>query len=200
MDLAWTPANRLNLAVLIAAFISPGAAVATIGLLLYRRYGDTLELGGFSIGIAAVAGLFVATKFAADILISPIFGDISDRLGRRPVTAVAVALTVAGLLLLAFPFPLPILALGAILISVAAAGLYIVLETWATDLAGSGDWRLLMSTFATARDVGSALAPLLAFALAAVISLAWVYAGCAVLALAILLILPRPPAPESPKA
>ncbi len=200
IDLAWTAANRLNLAVLIAAFISPGAAVATIGLLLYRRYGEVLEFGGFSIGIAAVAGVFVATKFTADILISPIFGDVSDRLGRRPLAALAVALTIAGLLLLAFPFPLPILALGAILINVAAAGLYIILETWAADLAGAGDWRLLMSTFATARDAGSALAPLLAFALAAVISLAWVYAGCAVLAFAILFILPRSPAPQSPKA
>ena len=199
-DLVWTPSNRLNLAVLIAAFISPGAAVATIGLLLYRRYGDSLDVGGFSIGIAAVAGVFVATKFAADIIISPLFGAVSDRLGRRPIARLAIALTVAGLLPLALPLPLPLLALGAILIYAAAAGLYIVLETWAADLAGAGDWRLLMSTFATARDAGSALAPLLAFALAAAISLAWVYTGCAVLAVTILVILPRTPAPQSPKA
>jgi MFS family permease len=196
LHLAWTPANRLNLAVLIAAFISPGAAVATIGLLLYRRYGDSLEFGDLSIGIAAVAGVFVGTKFAADIVLSPIFGAVSDRLGRQPIARLAIALTVAGLLLLTFPLPLPFLALGAILIYIAAAGLYIVLETWAADLAGTGDWRILMSTFATARDAGSALAPLLAFALAAVISLAWVYAGCAVLAVTILFILPRPPAPS----
>ena len=193
-ELAWNPVNRLNLAVLAAAFISPGAAVATIGLLLFRRYGDTLQLGEFSISIVAVAGAFVATKFVADIVISPVFGAISDRLGRRPIAALAVALTIAGLILLIIPLPLPLLALGAILIYIAAAGLYIVLESWTADLARAGDWRTVMSSFATARDAGSALAPMLAFALATIVSLAWVYAGCILLALTILLILPRSPA------
>ncbi len=199
-EFAWTPSNRLNLAVLVAAFISPGAAVATIGLLLFRRYGDTFTLGDATIGIAAVAGGFVATAFAADIIISPLFGAVSDRLGRRPVATIASALTVAGLLLLIIELPPGLLALGAVLIYVAAAGMYIVLETWAADLAGGGDWRTHMSAFATARDTGSALAPMLAFALAAVVSLAWVYAGCVLLALLILAILPHPSALESPKA
>jgi MFS family permease len=192
-ELAWTPVNRINAAVLLSAFISPGAAVATIGLLLYRRYGDTLTLGDATIGIAAVAGAFIATKFAADIIISPVFGAISDLLGRRPVAAIASVITVAGLLLLIIELPLGLLALGAVLIYIAAAGLYIVLETWAADLAGGGDWRARMSAFATARDVGSALAPMLAFALAAVVSLAWVYAGCILLALLVLAILPPSP-------
>ncbi|MGQ0797254.1 MAG: MFS transporter, partial [Methanobacteriota archaeon] len=74
-------------------------------------------------GGAAVLGLVVASFFLMQFLFSPIFGKLSDRIGRRPVILGTLVMTVAGHLVLSVAASLPLLFLARLLGGTASGNL-----------------------------------------------------------------------------
>lgn len=96
---------------------------------------------------------------------------------------------VAGLVILFFSGSLVSIAIGAIIVFSAASGFHVALSAWTADLARGGDWTIVMSGFATFRDAGTALGPLLALPAAAIFGVHPTYvvaAGLLVIAFALL--------------
>jgi MFS family permease len=188
---SWDAALRINLATLVSAFAGYGVVVSTVGLLLFQTYGDDVPIGNVVIGVAAVSGALLAVRFGADIVLSPLFGHLSDRRGRRTVALLSGGVTLGGLLVLAKLEGFAGIALGSAAVFVASSALQVTLEAWAADHAHGGTWTSVMSRFATYRDAGSALGPLLALPLAGAVGLGPVYLGVAAALAVALAVLPR---------
>jgi MFS family permease len=92
----------------------------------------------------------------------------------------AILLGMAGFVILVLPAGLGAMSLGVALVSVCAAALTAVLAALVGDLAADNRSGLIMGGLATAGDLGSATGPLVAYALAPVLDLRWVYLFCAV--------------------
>jgi MFS transporter, MHS family, shikimate and dehydroshikimate transport protein len=120
-----------------------------------------------TLGLSRSVALTGVVLFSvAVIALQPVYGALSDRIGRRPLNLFSVVFTAA----FAFPFWLmvdttePVLIWLALLITMALgwAPMIAVQAAWYTELFGA---RVRYSAFATSREVGAALAgfaPLLA--------------------------------------
>ena len=186
----WSPEFRIILIVMVGTLAGTGAVVPTIGLLLFTTYGDAVDVFGATAGVAAVAGFLVSLRFAAETLLAPVFGLVSDRYGRRFTAIVAGAAMLVGLVILFFSGSLVSIGVGSIIVFSAAAGLHVALSAWTADLVREGDWTIVMSGFATFRDIGAALGPLLALPAAAVFGVQPTYAVAAGLLLMAFMLLP----------
>ncbi|MCY4108143.1 MAG: MFS transporter [Chloroflexi bacterium] len=187
--LKWSPEFRVIFVTLVGSLAGTGVVVPTIGLLLFTTYGDNVDVFGMMTGVAAVAGVLVAMRFGTETLFAPVSGFVSDRHGRRFTAIVTGAAMVAGLVILFFSGSLVSIAIGAIIVFSAASGFHVALSAWTADLARGGDWTIVMSGFATFRDAGTALGPLLALPAAAIFGVHPTYAvaaGLLVIAFALL--------------
>ena len=197
----WSPEFRVIFIALVGSLAGTGVVVPTIGLLLFTTYGDTVDVFGGIAGVAAVAGVLVAMRFAAETLLAPVFGLLSDRSGRRFTAVLTGAAMLVGLIVLFFSGSLVSIAVGSIIVFSAAAGLHVALSAWTADLARDGDWTIVMSGFATFRDAGTAFGPLLALPAAAVFGVHPTYAVAAGLLLLAFTLLPAgAPARRSPQS
>ena len=198
--LKWSPEFRVIFVTLLGSLAGTGVVVPTIGVLLFTTYGDTVDIFGMMTGVAAVAGVLVALRFGAETLFAPVFGVISDRYGRRLTTVLTGAAMAAGLVILFFSGSVVGIAVGSIIVFSAATGFHVALSAWTADLARGGDWTIVMSGFATFRDAGTALGPLLALPAAAIVGVHPTYAVAAGLLLLAFTLLPKePPASRSPE-
>jgi MFS family permease len=166
---------------LVTLFVSGGVLMSTISLYLGRHWREGIMVGDVVIGVALLAGVMLAMRALLGMVAGPMAGLASDRLGSRwPVVRGAILLGMAGFVILVLPAGLGAMSLGVALVSVCAAALTAVLAALVGDLAADNRSGLTMGGLATAGDLGSATGPLVAYALAPVLDLRWVYLFCAV--------------------
>jgi MFS family permease len=158
-------------------FVTAGVLMATLALLVEDRLGPVGEL----LGVGTVTGVLMAGRTSLSIVAAPVAGAASDRLGSR--WRVAGWLLVAGaaaMILLGLPPAAAILA-GIGLAAVAGGGIQVLATTLTGDLAGEAGRGRSLGWLNTAGDLGSALGPLVAYALLPWIGLPAVYWLCAAL-------------------
>lgn len=162
-------------------FVSSGVLMSTLGLYLERRWGTDIALGTAVIGVASLAGVMLGMRALLGIVAGPVAGALSDRLGDRwPVVRGGILLGAGGFLVLAFLGSVGAVPTGVAAISIGAGALAATLAAVAGDAAKGERRGVMMGGLATAGDLGAALGPPLAFALAASLDLRWVYLFCAV--------------------
>jgi MFS family permease len=80
------PAGKLW-SLLICGFVvgcaGAGIVMSTVGKVLKEGLGDTLSVGTMTIGVATVAGVFMAGRHAINTFGGPALGVLSDRMGHR---------------------------------------------------------------------------------------------------------------------
>jgi hypothetical protein len=132
-----------------------GIVASTLGLMLKREFGETVDLWGISLGVATLTGLLLAGRWIADLM-APVLGAITDRLG-RPISALIFfemgAFALTGGVWLGGPVAL---VMGVLLFYINATGVAISLSSEA----GSRGSKSLAS-YVTASDCGSAAGPIL---------------------------------------
>ena len=167
--------------------LSSGVILSTTALFLKSLVPATNSPLMFGLGIATLSGLLQGVRWSSDLAVGPIIGYLSDRFG-QPNTAILLAslsfCAVVGLALL--PPLLAVLAL--FIVFLCDAGMSTTLSAAASGAAiHAVRPNLFIGVFTTAGDAGSALGPLLAYALAATFGLPPLYlALSAVLLLAVL--------------
>jgi MFS family permease len=156
--------------------------MSTISLYLGQRWGDRIPLGDVAVGVSSLAGAMLALRALLGIVSGPLAGILSDRLAARwPVAGGGILLGVTGFLLLTLPVGFWLVPVAVSLVAMSAGAMIAVLAALVGDMVGNEGRGLSMGFMATAGDTGSALGPLLAYALAISFSLRWVYLGCAVI-------------------
>jgi MFS family permease len=168
----------------VTLFVSSGVLMSTLGLYLERGWGAGISLGGAVVGVASLAGLMLAMRALLGIVAGPVAGIVSDRMGDRwPVMRGGILLAATGFLALALLGSVGAVTAGVAAVSLGAGALATTLAAIVGDLAQEGQQGMAIGGLATAGDIGSALGPPLAYALAVILDLQWVYLIC-VLALA----------------
>jgi MFS family permease len=141
------------------------------GRLVADRVGSILPL---SFGVTSLTGLLLGFRSFGALVLAPLAGIIGDRLGRRRLLMVLIALQaccIGGITLSRTWFPL----VASILLQFAASnGVHLLLYTLAGDLAPRQNGAIHVSRFSTFLDLGTAAGPMVGFALYAGFGFFWV--------------------------
>jgi len=141
------------------------------GRLVVDRVGSILPL---SLGVTSLTGLLLGFRSFGALVLGPLTGIIGDRFGRRRLLMVLIALQaccIGGIVFSRAWF----LVLASILLQFAAGnGVHLLLYTLAGDLAPHRDGAIHVSRFSTFLDLGTAVGPIVGFALYAGFGFFWV--------------------------
>lgn len=139
-----------------------------------------MSLGGSVVGVASLTGGMLALRAVSGMVAGPISGLVSDRLGDRwSVVRGGILLGCGGFVILAFLGGVGAVPLGVAMVSLSAGAMLTALAALVGDHAAGQRQGVMMGALATAGDMGSAVGPPLAYALAVAVDLSWLYLGCA---------------------
>lgn len=164
---------------LIVQFTGDGIVFSTVNLLLQERFGQMVDFGERTLGVASASGLILGLRSMTAGVAGSLAGVLSDTpIGRVSVIAGGLLLAVVGFGSLALATPLELIALGVVLGAAGSGAILATLPALVGDLTPKGREGIVMGAYAGAGDVGSTAGPFLAFALAPVLDLRWIYAFC----------------------
>ncbi|MHB0856125.1 MAG: MFS transporter [Anaerolineae bacterium] len=159
-----------------------GVFYATFGLYLLTVLGESVQVQGVAVGVASLTATLLLVRNTLSVLVGPLVGHLSDRLGDRTrVLILGEALGIGALACLALGSSTGTVAVGLLLASVAYAAVPPLLLAWLGDLTPNGQRGAVVGAYQTMGDLGSGLGPLLAYALAAFWGLPTVYGLSALL-------------------
>ena len=186
------PAHRAELISAIALLglnrlLVPGLLASTFGLLLLAQLRESIQLAGYTVGVATLTGLGLGSQSLLAMAAAPLLGGLSDRtVSRWQVVAGGLSPGVAGFGLLALGSPLAILT-GLPLAAVTSGSNQSLSTAIVGDLAGHGHHGRQLGWLFTVGDLASAIGPPLAYALIPWLGLSWLY-GLAAGLLALMLV------------
>jgi MFS family permease len=155
----------------INRFVIAGVIAATIALLVQEQFSSEDLL----IGLATLTGLITVSRTLISVVAAPISGSLSDRLGSRwKVTLGGLVIGAIGMMLLSRGNYLTIL-LGIIMSAIAGGSLQALTTAIAGDSVNLAHRGRAIGLLHTSGDLGSALAPPIAYALLPWIGLSGVY-------------------------
>jgi MFS family permease len=140
-----------------------GVLISSLGYFLNQRLGAGAAIAGMVIGIATLNGMLISTRWISG-LSAPYFGYIGDKYGRARILAVSIPMCLVALLLLAFSPSLWIIVAWLPVAFASTAASITALDSLVGGLAPERRRAQIMSRYATWQDSGSALGPLIVFA------------------------------------
>lgn len=149
--------------------------VATAALFLaeHVRAGEALSRLGLGVGI--VAGAVLATRWLSDLVVGPLIGLLSDRLGQLPLAAALITMLLGLLTLSLWLSGVPSL-LAFLCVLVLSTGINVTLDAAANRVAlHTPSPQHFIGVYTTLSDGGSALGPLLALPLVSSVGFVPVY-------------------------
>ena len=178
------PSDRRRWAVYAAACINGMAGsqlvVATLGLMLLQRFGDTIDLASFGIGVASLTGILLSGRYLIEVVWSPSSGHISDRYDRHSFILLVGAATVVAIFVLSYDSNLLWTVVAAFVAFLGGTALRVALDAIAGELAPPQARARVMSWYSNWSDLGNAIGPFVAYQLVGLIGLPLLYRGSAV--------------------
>ena len=161
------PAKLFTL--MVTAFLDMVGLLMIIPLLPFyvKTFGGSgIDIIGVHIGIGTVVGFIIAAFTVAQLLSAPMWGRLSDRVGRRPV--VIIALTASGIAYLIFGFANSLFLLFlSRLVQGAGGGTVGVIQAYVADSTDPRDRARALGWLSATTNLGVALGPVLgSFAIA----------------------------------
>lgn len=172
-------------------FFFAGIFYGTFGRYLLVVVGEELRVGALVVGVTALTGTLMFARNVITVAVGPSLGYLSDRLRDRPsVLILGELLGVAGLAAFSLSGSLWAVLLGVVLAAAAYGIVPPLLVAWMGDVAGDGRKGPLVGGYQTMGDLGSGIAPALAYPLLDAIGVRTLYGlSAACLALSVPLIL-----------
>lgn len=155
---------------LVGALVS-----ATLGYMLRSRFGTSLTVGVWAIGVASVTGFLLSSKGFLDLGFAPVAGRLADRWGRTPMVLVALSVAIMAVGVLALQPPLGVIVGAVVVMYIGTTALHVTLDAVASDIVPAGKRRAFLSLFVTWQDLGAATGPLLGYWIAPQFGLVGLY-------------------------
>jgi MFS family permease len=161
--------------------VMAGILFATFARFLADHLGESIEVAGRTVGVATVTGLALGMSTLIGMIATPVAGALSDRLRTRwGVISGGLASGITGFALIARATPLTMI-LGLPLASVSSGSNQGLSTSIFGDLTPIARHGRRLGVLFTIGDLGSAIGPLLAYALLPLIGLSSLYSLCALL-------------------
>jgi MFS family permease len=161
----------------VTRFIASGVFAATLGLLVQ----NWLKSKALAVGVATLTGILSASRAGLSMLAAPLAGALSDRLGERwRIVIGALVLGTASLALLTANAWVTIL-IGIAGVALVRGSSEAMVTALTGDLVRAEQRGRAIGLIHTASDLGSAIAPPIAYLLLPWLGLKGVYMGCAAL-------------------
>jgi MFS family permease len=158
-----------------------GIVLSSTSVYLADRLTDDGQLAALGVGVGALAGLMLGTRWLSDMVLGPVFGYLSDRFGRSNTAALLVVILFVALVGLAW-LPLFLAMAALLIVFICDGGIYVVLAALASDWATeTAQPHTFVGVYTTGGDAGSALGPLLAFSLGTLVGLPVLYTSAGLL-------------------
>ncbi len=158
-----------------------GIFVSTLGLYLAGLWGESVEVYGRAIGVATLTGLALSANTLISMIFTPLIGSLSDRAGNRwQVVGGGLVPGIVGFGLLALSLPFSLL-LGLPLTSITSSSNQGLSTALMGDLSGGKRHGRSLGALYTVGDLGSAIGPMLAFAVLPIWGISVLYSLNAVL-------------------
>jgi MFS family permease len=141
------------------------------GRLVADRVGAILPL---SLGVTSLTGLLLGFRSLGALVLGPLTGIIGDRLERRRLLIALIALQACCIAGIAFSHTWLLLVTCLLLQFAAGNGVHLLLYTLAGDLAPRREGAIHVNRFSTFIDLGTAVGPIVGFALYAGFGFFWV--------------------------
>ncbi|MDA0798178.1 MAG: MFS transporter [Chloroflexi bacterium] len=132
-----------------------GLFMGTAGHMVRTVTGDGTTIAGVAIGVGTLSGIVLGIRWVADLGLSPLFGHLSDRLGRPRIILTAMAAAAAAMLTVAIS---PTLAVAIPMYAIIFAGgtaLTVSLNASVAEMAPVDRRAVVLSRYATWADIGS---------------------------------------------
>lgn len=155
-----------------------GIVSATLGLIVQQTFGTGLQIGAWHIGIASLSGMLLGSRTLIGVVGAPLAGKLSDRArGRWGLLAFSLLAGALGTALL--PTPQFVVLILATVVSALAYGATQALSTALLgDLSKKDEYGKNVGIYNTSGDLGSAIGPLVAYALLPITGLPVIYIVC----------------------
>lgn len=127
---------------------------------------DGVRFLGLHFGIGSIAGFIIAAFTVAQIISAPMWGRLSDRVGRKPVLLIALGASAIAYLIFGFATSLWLLFLSRV-VQGAGGGTVGVIQAYVADSTGPADRARALGWLSATTNLGVALGPVLgSFAIA----------------------------------
>jgi MFS family permease len=177
------PGDRRLWAVYAASCINGMAGsqlvVATLGLLLLERFGQTIEFASIAVGVATLTGILLSGRYLIEVVWSPSSGHISDRYDRHWFILLIGIVTVGAMGALSYDASLIWTVFTAGIVFLGGTALRVALDAIAGDLAPERSRARVMSWYSNWSDLGNAIGPFAAYQLVGLVGLGWLYRSSA---------------------
>ena len=148
----------------INRLVIAGIFVSTLGLYLAGLWGESVVVYGRTIGVATLTGLALGANTLLSMIFTPLIGSLSDRASNRwQVVGGGLVPGIVGFGLLALSLPFSLL-LGLPLTSITSSSNQGLSTALMGDLSGGKRHGRSLGALYTVGDLGSAIGPMLAFA------------------------------------
>ena len=165
---AWRPLLVLMGMLMVNRLLIAGFLLATFGRFLAERWGETVQIGSWTLGIATATGLGLGLTTAVSMVSASTAGSLSDWWGSRWWTAVGGLLFLAsGFLLLSRADSVGLILLGFPLLSLGSGSIQSLSTALLGDLVRGAQRGRYLGIFYTVGDVASAVGPPLGYAILA---------------------------------
>ncbi|MBT5873405.1 MAG: MFS transporter, partial [Candidatus Latescibacteria bacterium] len=153
--------------------------VATLGLLLLERFGQTIEFASIAVGVATLTGILLSGRYLIEVVWSPSSGHISDRYDRHWFILLIGIVTVGAMGALSYDASLIWTVFTAGIVFLGGTALRVALDAIAGDLAPERSRARVMSWYSNWSDLGNAIGPFAAYQLVGLVGLGWLYRSSA---------------------
>ncbi len=143
--------------------VSGSITSSTLGLLIKTRFSEGIRFIGITVKAASLTGILLALRWCMSFFFSPIFGHITDRVGRKFVLRLGLIIGVVALSILVTQNRFLWISTAAVLAATARAAVSVSLDTSIADIASVGQRGKTISVYATVTDLGSAIGPLVSY-------------------------------------
>ena len=162
----------------INILVGGGIISSTLGRLLRIRFGETISFRRTSVGIASATGTLALIRHTASLLLAPVFGHLTDRVGRRSILMAGFAISSLALLGMITQRSFILISLVAVVGSISGTAVSVSLDASIVDMATQRRRGQTVSRYVTFTDLGSACGPLISYLLMDVhVSIEYVYLG-----------------------